>query len=105
MANFGWYDDVMIPCQFASQKTQDFSVTVMWNNYKDCGGSTSLPCEYFNGTWIYSDFDNHLLEKPFASSVYTFHGKVESAHNLYVKSSDISGYARVLVTPVYGNNK
>lgn len=101
LVSFGWYDDVVTPCQFASHKTQEFSVTWAWNNYKDCGGSTSPPCEYVNGTWVYSEFDDHQLDKPFAWSMYSFHGNADSARALHMKGSEISGYGRLLVTPVY----
>jgi hypothetical protein len=101
LVNFGWYDDIETPCQFASSKTDEFLVTLMWNCYKDCGGSSSPPCEYFNGTWMYSEFDDRQLKKPFNTNAYTFKGDAKTAHHLFVKSSEISGTARVLVSPVY----
>lgn len=98
---FGWYDNVKSPCEFKSVRTQTFNVTFAWNNYKDCGGDTSDPCQYFNGTALYSDFGSYKLSAPFAWSQFTFQGNASDVHSLYVVSSDISGFGRLLVVPVY----
>mmetsp|Transcript_4726 Transcript_4726/g.3375 ORF Transcript_4726/g.3375 Transcript_4726/m.3375 type:complete len:156 (-) Transcript_4726:183-650(-) len=100
--SFGWYDHAKSPCEFTSSKTDKFTVTFAWNNYKDCGGETSDPCQYFNGTSIYSDFNSFKLIEPFAWSMYNFTANTgTTVYNLFAESSDRSGFGRLLVSPVY----
>eukprot|EP01037_Dinobryon_pediforme_P024405 gene24405-26192_t len=95
--SFGWYDHAESPCQFASAKTDTFTVTFAWNNYKDCGGDTSDPCQYFNGTSLYSAFDSRPLTVPFAWSTYNFTAHTENnIYSLFAESSDRSGFGRLI---------
>lgn len=101
-AQFGWYEKALTPCQFASQTTTKFSLVFAWNNYKDCGGDTSPPCQYYNGTWISSNYFEQQLLPPFAWTTYEFTANTSnSVQSLWVTGSDVSGFGRLSVIPVY----
>lgn len=100
MVQFGWYEKVVTPCQFASGTSTQFNVEFWWNNYKDCGGSTSPPCEYFNGTWLSTPFNQQLLIPPFPQTFFSVAGNASTATSIWVEGSNISGYGRMRVIPV-----
>lgn len=101
-AGFGWYEKSLTPCVFASQVTTKFSLVFAWNNYQDCGGINSPPCQYFNGTWISSKYFEKELIVPFQWTTYEFNANTsDSVQSLWITSSDISGFGRLSVVPVY----
>jgi len=98
-AQFGWYEKVETPCQFASSSTTEFDVQFWWNNYKDCGGATSDPCQYYNGTWLSTPFNQQQLIKPFAQTFFTVAGNAPAATSIWIEGSDVSGFGRLKVVP------